>query len=150
MRALVQRVANARVVIEETVFGEIGTGFLILLGVEQRDQAEDVDWLVRKISALRVFSDDSGKMNRSILEVAGNVLVVSQFTLHASYKKGNRPGFTQAASPELAIPLYEDFIFKMEAVLGKKIATGKFGADMKVHLVNDGPVTIFMDSKNPE
>ncbi|MCP4123231.1 MAG: D-tyrosyl-tRNA(Tyr) deacylase [Bacteroidetes bacterium] len=150
MRVVIQRVSEAKVVIDGTVSGEIGLGYVLLLGIEDADTEQDVDWLVRKVTALRVFSDDEGRMNLSINDVGGNVLVISQFTLHASYKKGNRPGFTKAARPDKAIPLYESFLQKMETSLGKKIASGRFGADMKIHLINDGPVTISMDSQNPE
>lgn len=150
MRALIQRVANAKVVIDNKIAGAVGQGFVVLLGIADDDSREDVEWLVRKISALRVFSDEDGRMNLDIGSVDGEVLVVSQFTLHASYKKGNRPGFTKAARPEQAIPLYNAFIMSMEEALGKQVATGEFGADMKIHLVNDGPVTIMMDTKQPE
>ena len=144
MRAVIQRVANANVVIE------IGQGYLILLGIESDDTESDIDYLVRKIGGLRVFSDHEGRMNLSIGDVDGGALVISQFTLFASYKKGNRPGFTRAARPEIAIPLYKSFILKLEESLGKPVATGEFGADMKIGLINDGPVTIMMDSKRPE
>jgi len=150
LRALIQRVANANVVIDNKNAGEIDLGFLVLLGISTDDTEADVDWLVRKISGLRVFADEEGKMNRAVTDVNGGILVVSQFTLHASYKKGNRPGFTRAAKPESAIPLYNSFIIKLEHSIGKKVASGKFGADMKINLVNDGPVTILMDSKRPE
>jgi len=150
MRVVIQRVTEAKVMIHEEVAGEIESGYVLLLGIEAADSEKDVDWLVRKVTALRVFSDNEGRMNLSILDIGGNVLVISQFTLHASYKKGNRPGFTKAARPEKAIPLYESFINKMEISLAKKVATGSFGADMKIHLLNDGPVTIIMDSQKPE
>jgi D-tyrosyl-tRNA(Tyr) deacylase len=140
MRVVIQRVSEAKVVIDGVVAGEIGVGFVLLLGIEDSDSEDDIDWLIRKVTALRIFSDDEGKMNHSIGEMNGNVLIISQFTLHARYKKGNRPGFTRAARPETAIPLYESFIAKMEASLGRKPATGRFGADMKIHLVHDGPV----------
>jgi D-tyrosyl-tRNA(Tyr) deacylase len=150
MRALIQRVTNANVVIDNKTTGEIGPGFVILLGIETDDSAADIGWLVRKIEGLRVFADAEGKMNLSLGEIDGGILVVSQFTLHASYKKGNRPGFTRAAKPDIAIPLYKSFIIKLEETIGKTVATGEFGADMKIHLVNDGPVTIMMDTKRPE
>ncbi len=128
----------------------IGNGFLVLLGIEIEDTQEDTEWLCKKIAQLRVFSDENGLMNEDIKDANGDVLVVSQFTLHASYKKGNRPSFIKAARPEQAIPMYEYFVSKLSALLGKPIATGTFGADMKCALVNDGPVTIIMDSKKPE
>ncbi|MEZ5006720.1 MAG: D-aminoacyl-tRNA deacylase [Chitinophagales bacterium] len=150
MRAVIQRVSEAKVTIDQVVKGEIQMGYMILLGIETSDDENDVNWLVKKIIGLRVFSDKDGKMNCSIKDVNGNILLISQFTLHASYKKGNRPGFTNAARPDQAIPLYKKFISKMESELLKPISCGEFGADMKVSLVNDGPVTIVMDSKNPE
>jgi len=150
MRVVIQRVQMASVIIQQQLHSEIGPGLMILLGIESIDTEKDIDWLVRKIIGLRIFSDQEGKMNLSISEVKGEILVVSQFTLHASYKKGNRPSFIKAASSDIAIPLYENFIQKMEAALSKKVATGVFGADMKVALINDGPVTIFMDSHTIE
>ncbi|MDZ4822376.1 MAG: D-aminoacyl-tRNA deacylase [Flavobacteriales bacterium] len=150
MRALIQRVSSAKVVVEEKSVGEITLGLLVLLGIEEFDNREDAEWLASKISQLRIFTDDEGKMNRDIKEGNGDVLVVSQFTLHASTKKGNRPSFIRAARPEQAIPLYNFFILQMEVALGKKIQTGEFGAMMDVHLVNAGPVTIWMDSKAKE
>lgn len=150
MRAVIQRVSQALVVIDGAQKASIGKGFMVLLGIEADDTSEDADWLSSKIAALRVFGDDEGLMNKDIKEVDGDVLLVSQFTLHASYKKGNRPSFMKAARPEQAIPLYQEFIKQLEAKLGKPIATGEFGADMKVGLVNDGPVTIIMDTKNKE
>ncbi|MCB0501687.1 MAG: D-tyrosyl-tRNA(Tyr) deacylase [Bacteroidetes bacterium] len=150
MRAVIQRVSNAKVTIDDVVKGEIKLGYLILLGIETMDDENDVNWLIKKIIGLRVFSDQDGKMNCSIKDVDGNILLVSQFTLHASYKKGNRPGFTKAARPEQAIPLYQNFIQQLELELAKPIACGEFGANMQVSLSNDGPVTIIMDSKNPE
>jgi D-tyrosyl-tRNA(Tyr) deacylase len=128
----------------------IAQGFLVLLGIETADAQEDADWLCRKIAQLRVCSDEQGLMNKSLADINGDVLVVSQFTLHASYKKGNRPSFIKAARPEQAVPLYQYFIAQLSELIGKPVATGEFGADMKVALVNDGPVTIIMDSKNPE
>ena len=150
MRAIIQRVSEASVTIDGNVKAAIGHGFLVLLGVCEEDTSEDVDWLVRKIVALRVFDDDQGIMNRSILEVDGNILVISQFTLFASYKKGNRPSWLRAAKHEISIPLYEEFCSKLSNSLSKSVGTGEFGAYMKISLVNDGPVTICMDTKNKE
>ena len=150
MRTVIQRVQHASVTIDGTVKSSIGKGYLLLLGVEESDTSEDVDWLVRKVAALRVFDDDNGVMNRSILDVQGEALVVSQFTLYASYKKGNRPSWFRAASHEISVPLYEEFCSKLSETLGKPVGTGEFGADMKVELLNDGPVTICMDTKNKE
>ena len=150
MRAVIQRVAHASVTIEGVVKSEIGLGFLILLGVCDEDSMEDVDWLVKKVANLRVFDDEQGVMNLSIQDVGGNALVVSQFTLYASYKKGNRPSWFKAGSHEHSIPLYEAFCTQLSAAIGKEIGTGEFGADMKVELLNDGPVTICMDTKNKE
>ena len=150
MRTVIQRVQHASVTIDGTVKSSIGNGYLLLLGVEESDTSEDVDWLVRKVAALRVFDDDNGVMNRSILDVQGEALVVSQFTLYASYKKGNRPSWFRAASHEISVPLYEEFCSKLSEALGKPVGTGEFGADMKVELLNDGPVTICMDTKNKE
>ena len=150
MRAVIQRVSQANVTIDGGVKSQIGWGFLILLGVCDEDTMEDVDWLVRKIANLRVFDDDNHVMNRSILDISGECLVVSQFTLFASYKKGNRPSWFKAGSHEHSIPLYEAFCTQLSAAIGKEIGTGEFGADMKVELLNDGPVTICMDTKNKE
>lgn len=150
MRAVVQRVSKASVTIEGKIKAEIGHGFLILLGVCDEDSTEDVEWLVKKIANLRVFNDDNGVMNRSIIETGGNCLVVSQFTLFASYKKGNRPSWFKAGSHEHSIPLYEAFCRQLSEAIGKTVGTGEFGADMKVELINDGPVTICMDTKNKE
>jgi D-tyrosyl-tRNA(Tyr) deacylase len=150
MRAVIQRVSSASVTINGEIKSAIGTGFLVLLGIETEDTKEDTDWLCGKIAQLRVFADEKGLMNRDIKEAGGDILVVSQFTLHASYKKGNRPSFIKAARPEQAIPLYEHFIRILEEKTEKPVATGTFGADMKVSLVNDGPVTIIMDTKNRE
>ena len=150
MRAVLQRVSAASVTVGERITGEIGPGFLILLGVEEGDTAADVAWLVGKILPMRVFEDEDGKMNRSILDTGGGALVVSQFTLHARTKKGTRPSFDRAARPEVAIPLYERFVAELSAGLGKPLATGEFGAMMKVALVNDGPVTILLDSRVKE
>ena len=148
MRTVIQRVQHASVTIDGTVKSSIGKGYLLLLGVEESDTSEDVDWLVRKVAALRVFDDDNGVMNRSILDVQGEALVVSQFTLYASYKKGNRPSWFRAASHEISVPLYEEFCSKLSEALGKPVGTGEFGADMKVELLNDDPVTICMETKN--
>ncbi|RYD59291.1 MAG: D-tyrosyl-tRNA(Tyr) deacylase [Sphingobacteriales bacterium] len=150
MRAVIQRVTNASVNINSELKSAIGHGYMILLGIEAADTQEDAEWLVKKIAQLRVFADEAGLMNKDLKDVDGEVLVVSQFTLHASYKKGNRPSFIKAARPEQAIPLYEYFIKQMGAAIGKHVATGTFGADMKVALVNDGPVTILMDTQNKE
>ncbi len=150
MRTVIQRVSTASVTIHGQQHSAIGPGFMILLGIEAEDNTEDADWLSRKIAALRVFGDDEGLMNKDIKEAGGDILVVSQFTLHASYKKGNRPSFIKAARPEQAVPLYEYFVQQLEVLLGKPVNTGTFGADMKVALVNDGPVTIVMDSKVKE
>ena len=150
MRIVLQRVSEASVTIEGTVKGSIGWGYLILLGIESADNQADIDWLCGKIARLRVFSDDEGKMNRSLEDIGGEVLVISQFTLHASTKKGNRPSYIKAAPPEVAIPLYESFLKTLEQNLGKPVASGEFGADMKVALINDGPVTLTIDTKNRE
>ena len=150
MRIVIQRVQHASVSIGGEIHSRIGAGFLILLGVCEDDTSEDVEWLVRKVLALRVFDDEQGVMNRSIMDVGGEALVVSQFTLFASYKKGNRPNWLRAARHEISVPLYEEFCRKMSDGMGKKVGTGVFGADMKVELVNDGPVTICMDTKNKE
>ena len=150
MRTVIQRVQHASVTIDGTVKSSIGKGYLLLLGVEESDTSEDVDWLVRKVAALRVFDDDNGVMNRSLLDVQGEALVVSQFTLYASYKKGNRPSWFRAASHEISVPLYEEFCSKLSEAIGKPVGTGEFGADMKVELLNEGTVTICMDTKNKE
>lgn len=150
MRTVIQRVQHASVTINGSIKSSIGNGFLLLLGIEATDTSEDVDWLVKKVSALRVFDDENGVMNRSIIDVQGEALVVSQFTLYASYKKGNRPSWFRAASHEISVPLYEEFCSKLSAALVKEVGTGEFGADMKVELLNDGPVTICMDTKNKE
>ena len=150
MRIVIQRVSRASVTIEGTVKSAIEKGYLILIGVCEEDTEEDVEWLVRKGIGLRVFDDENGVMNRSIMDVDGNILVISQFTLFASYKKGNRPSWLRAARHEISVPLYESFCTKLSAALGKKVGTGEFGADMKVELLNDGPVTICMDTKNKE
>ena len=150
MRAVIQRVSEASVTIGGTIHSAIGAGCLVLLGVCAEDTASDVEWLVRKIANLRVFDDDNGTMNRSVLDIGGEVLVVSQFTLYASYKKGNRPSWLGAATHDIAIPLYELFCSRLSEETGKPVGRGIFGADMKVALVNDGPVTICMDTKNKE
>ena len=150
MRVVIQRVLSASVEINQTTKSKIANGLLILLGIEHEDTLEDIEWLCGKIARLRIFGDENGAVNLSVLDTNGEVIVVSQFTLHASTKKGNRPSFINAAKPEIAIPLYEKFITQLEKELNKKIQTGEFGADMKVSLVNDGPVTIIIDSKNKE
>lgn len=150
MRVVLQRVASASVTVEDKIVGEIQKGIVVLVGIEDADTQEDIDWLVAKITQLRIFGDDNGVMNLSVEEVNGDVLVVSQFTLHAATKKGNRPSYIKAARPEIAIPIYEKFVNTLENKLGKKVPTGIFGADMKVALLNDGPVTIIIDSKNKE
>ena len=148
MKVILQRVAHASVSVEEKIIADIQKGLLVLLGIENQDQQQDIDWLVSKIINLRIFDDENGVMNLSVKDLQGDIIVVSQFTLHASTKKGNRPSYILAAKPEIAIPLYEKMIQKLETELGKKIQTGQFGADMKVALLNDGPVTIILDSKN--
>ncbi len=150
MRAVIQRVSSASVTIGGQVKSSIGKGLLILLGVGYEDGQEDIDWLVKKISGLRIFDDEAGVMNRSVVDVGGEALVVSQFTLMASTKKGNRPSYIHAAGHEIAVPLYESFCVALSEAVGKPVGTGEFGADMKVALVNDGPVTICIDTKNKE
>jgi len=150
MRIVIQRVKHAFVTIEGVTKSKIGEGYLILLGIEDADTQEDTLWLCRKIVGLRVFEDENGVMNKSIMDVDGEIIVVSQFTLMASYKKGNRPSYIRAAGHEKAIPMYESFCKELSAALGKPVQTGEFGADMKVELLNDGPVTICMDTKNKE
>ena len=150
MRVVIQRVSRASVTIEGTTKSSIQQGFLILLGICDEDTMEDVDWLVHKIAGLRVFDDENHVMNRSILDIDGEILVISQFTLYASYKKGNRPSWFRAGSHEHSIPLYEAFCSSLSESIGKPVGTGEFGADMKVELLNDGPVTICMDTKNKE
>ncbi len=150
MRVVLQRVSEASVTIDQKIKGKIGLGILILLGIEEEDSNQDIDWLVQKITQLRIFSDENGKMNLSIQDLMGEFLVISQFTLHASTKKGNRPSYIRAARPETAIPLYERFIMELKTVSTLKVEEGIFGADMKVSLINDGPVTILIDSKNRE
>ena len=150
MRIVIQRVSHASVTIEGEVKSAIRQGYLILLGIEESDTSEDVDWLARKVIGLRVFDDENHVMNRSIMDINGEILVISQFTLFASYKKGNRPSWLRAAKHEISIPLYEEFCKKLSDALGKPVGTGEFGADMKVDLLNDGPVTIMMDTHNKE
>lgn len=150
MRIVIQRVSHASVTIEGKVKSAIRQGYLILLGIEESDTSEDVDWLVRKVIGLRVFDDENHVMNRSIMDINGEILVISQFTLFASYKKGNRPSWLRAAKHEISVPLYEEFCKKLSDALGKPVGTGEFGADMKVDLLNDGPVTIMMDTHNKE
>lgn len=150
MKVVMQRVSEASVLIDGLETRSIGQGLMILLGITHDDTNEDIEWLCKKIVQMRIFPDDEGVMNKSILESAGDILLISQFTLHASTKKGNRPSYINAARPEIAIPLYEQFITQLQSDLGKNISTGKFGADMKVSLVNDGPVTIVVDSKMKE
>jgi D-aminoacyl-tRNA deacylase len=147
VRAVIQRVTEAKVVIDGAVKGAIRSGLLVLVAVEEPDTREDIEWLSGKIARLRIFDDENGVMNRSVHEAAGDVLVVSQFTLFASTKKGNRPSYSRSARPEIAVPLYEQFLARIEQDLGKPVQTGEFGANMQVHLVNDGPVTIIIDSK---
>ena len=150
MRTVIQRVSQASVTVEGTISAAIGPGLLVLLGIEDSDTTEDIAWLSKKIVQLRIFNDEDGIMNRSLLETGGDLVLVSQFTLHAATKKGNRPSYIKASKPEVAVPLYEKMITQLETDLGKKIGTGVFGADMKVSLLNDGPVTIFMDTKQKE
>ena len=150
MRIVIQRVQNAIVNIENKLFSSIEKGLLILVGIEETDNAEDIDWLCKKIIDLRIFADNEGKMNLSVKDIDGNILVISQFTLYASTKKGNRPSYIKSAKPEIAIPLYENFISTLSNLYQKPIKTGFFGADMQVSLINDGPVTICIDSKNKE
>ena len=150
MRAVLQRVTQASCVVDGNITGQIEIGFLVLLGIEDADTTEDLDWLAQKIVGMRVFADENDLMNKALADVGGNILLISQFTLFAATKKGNRPGFTKAARPDVAIPLYEKMIEKLSDLLGEKVETGVFGADMKVSLLNDGPVTILIDTKNKE
>ncbi len=150
MRIVIQRVTRASVTIADHVKSKIGKGYLILLGIEAADTTDDIDWLVKKIIGLRVFDDENGVMNLSIMDTGGDIIVVSQFTLMASYKKGNRPSWIRAAKHDISIPLYNEFVSRLTTALGKPVGTGEFGADMKVELINDGPVTICMDTKNKE
>jgi len=150
MRAVIQRVSKASVTIDNEIYSQVNTGLLVLLGIEDADTAEDIEWLAGKIVNLRIFNDDNGVMNVSIKDSNGDILVVSQFTLHASTKKGNRPSYIKASKPEFAIPMYEKFVARLNHDLGRKVHTGIFAADMKVDLCNDGPVTIVIDTKNKE
>ena len=150
MRIIIQRVRNASVTIEGTQHSAIGQGMMILVGIEEADGDEDIAFLVKKVANMRIFDDADGVMNLSVMDIGGEVLVVSQFTLHASTKKGNRPSYIKAAKPDISVPLYEKFCTELSATLGKPVQTGVFGADMQCALINDGPVTIFMDSKNKE
>lgn len=150
MRAIIQRVSSASCSVNGKITGKIETGFMVLLGIEDSDGTEDLIWLAQKIANLRIFGDENGAMNRSLKEVDGDILLISQFTLYASTKKGNRPGFTRSAKPDVAIPLYERMITELAGITGKDIQTGIFGADMKISLINDGPVTISIDTKSKE
>jgi D-tyrosyl-tRNA(Tyr) deacylase len=150
MRTVIQRVSEASVTIDGAMKSSIQTGLLILLGIEDEDNTEDIEWLCNKIANLRIFNDDQGVMNRSVIEINGELLVVSQFTLHASTKKGNRPSYLRASKPDIATPLYEAFVQRLAIIAQRPVQTGEFGADMKVRLLNDGPVTILMDTKNKE
>lgn len=150
MRAVIQRVQHASVTIDDKLKSAIEQGFLILLGVESADNEEDIEWLTKKVSQLRVFDDENGVMNKSLIDIHGNALVVSQFTLMASTKKGNRPSYIRAAGHEIAVPMYETFCKRLSEAIGRPVGTGEFGADMKVELLNDGPVTICIDTKNKE
>ena len=150
MRAVIQRVTQASCTVDGEITGKIGTGFLVLLGIEDADTDDDLHWLAQKICGLRVFGDENGLMNKALADVDGNILLISQFTLFAQTKKGNRPSFIKAARPDKAIPLYEQMIASLKTLTGKKIATGIFGADMKISLTNDGPVTIIMDTKDKD
>lgn len=150
MKVVIQRVSSASVTIDEKIVADIQKGLLVLVGIEDADTQEDSSWLVGKIANLRIFGDENQVMNLSVQDVNGDIIVVSQFTLHASTKKGNRPSYIKASKPEIAIPLYENFVLQLEKQIGKKVQTGIFGADMKINLLNDGPVTIIIDSKNKE
>lgn len=150
MRVVVQKVSKASVKVENEITSSINNGLLVLLGIEDADTDEDIDWVVKRITQLRIFNDENGVMNHSVKDVDGEVIVVSQFTLHANTKKGNRPSYIRASKPDFAVPMYEKFILKTEIALGKKVGTGKFGAMMDVELVNDGPVTIIIDSKQKD
>lgn len=150
MRAVIQRVTRASCTVDSEVTGKIDTGFLVLLGIEDADTDDDLQWLAQKICGLRVFGDENGLMNKGLADIDGNILLISQFTLFAQTKKGNRPSFIRAAKPDMAIPMYEQMIKTLENITGKKIATGIFGADMKIELLNDGPVTIIMDTRDKD
>lgn len=150
MKAVIQRVSSSSVTIENKIVAQINQGLLILIGIEEADNQDDINWLTSKITNLRIFADENKVMNLSVKDIDGEIIVVSQFTLHAATKKGNRPSYIKAAKPEIAIPLYENFVLQMEKEIDKKVQTGQFGADMKVALINDGPVTIIIDTKNKE
>lgn len=150
MRVVIQRVTEAAVRVEKEIIGQIKQGLMVLVGIENEDALEDAQWLSKKICNLRIFDDEEGVMNKSLLDIDGNILAISQFTLHAKTKKGNRPSYIAAAKPDISVPLYESFVSCLESESGKKVETGKFGAEMQVSLVNDGPVTIVMDTKNKE
>lgn len=150
MRTVIQRVTHASVTIGGEIKSQTGKGLMILVGIEDKDSREDIEWLAKKIINLRIFDDENGVMNRSVLEIHGEIMVVSQFTLHASTKKGNRPSYIKASKPDIAVPLYETFCAELRELSGREVATGEFGADMKIELVNDGPVTILIDSQNRE
>ena len=150
MRTVIQRVQHCSVTIDGQLKSNIGNGMLVLVGIEDRDTQEDIEWLCKKIANLRIFDDENGVINRSVIDTGGEVMVVSQFTLHASTKKGNRPSYIHASKPDFAIPMYESFCAEMGLQIGKNVATGEFGADMKIELLNDGPVTILIDSQNKE
>lgn len=150
MRAIIQRVRHAKLSIDDELYSSMGQGILVLLGIEPDDQKEDINWITQKITSMRIFSDDQGKMNLSVLDVGGDIMVVSQFTLHAKVKKGNRPSFIRAAKPDVAIPLYEQTVKEFEKIMQKAVPTGEFGADMQIELLNSGPVTIWLDSKRKE
>ncbi|MFW6245812.1 MAG: D-aminoacyl-tRNA deacylase [Tangfeifania sp.] len=150
MRVVIQKVSRAKVTVEKNVVSSIGNGLLVLLGIEDTDTDGDIGWLVKKITQLRIFNDENGVMNRSVKDIDGDIIIVSQFTLHANTKKGNRPSYIRASKPDFAVPMYEKFIQQTETALGKKVGTGKFGAMMDVELVNDGPVTIIIDSKQKD
>jgi D-aminoacyl-tRNA deacylase len=150
MRIVIQKVKEAQVKVEENIISSTGKGLLVLLGIEDADTEEDIDWLIKKMVQLRIFNDQNGVMNLSVQDVAGDIMVVSQFTLHANIKKGNRPSYIRASKPDFAVPMYEKFVAKTELALGKRVATGKFGAMMEVQLINDGPVTIIIDSKQKD
>ena len=150
MRTVIQRVQHCSVTIDGQLKSNIGNGMLVLVGIEDRDTQEDIEWLCKKIANLRIFDDENGVMNRSVIDTGGEVMVFSQFTLHASTKKGNRPSYIHASKPDFAIPMYESFCAEMGLQIGKNVATGEFGADMKIELLNDGPVTILIDSQNKE
>lgn len=150
MRTVIQRVQHCSVTIDGQLKSNIGNGMLVLVGIEDRDTQEDIEWLCKKIANLRIFDDENGVMNRSVIDTGGEVMVVSQFTLHASTKKGNRPSYIHASKPDFAIPMYESFCAEMGLQIGKNVATGEFGTDMKIELLNDGPVTILIDSQNKE